>query len=124
MSKERVRGIRGATTVAENIEENIIDATKELLLAMVETNDIQIYDIASAIFTVTQDLDAAFPAAAARELGWKYVPLMCSTEIPVKESLPMCIRVLLHVNTYKEQHEIEHIYLNKAAKLRPDLIEQ
>jgi chorismate mutase len=117
----KVRGIRGATTVSKNEEKAILEVTRELLVTMVEANNVSVDDIASAIFTVTQDLDATFPAAAARELGWKYVPLMCSTEIPVKESLPMCIRVLLHVNTSRSQEDIKHIYLNEAFKLRPDL---
>lgn len=123
MGEVRVRGIRGATTVKMNTEEAITSATKELLITMVKTNGIELDDIASAVFTVTADLDAAFPASAARELGWKYVPLLCATEIPVKGSLPMCIRVLLHVNTCKRQDEIEHIYLNEAARLRPDLVD-
>lgn len=117
----KVRGIRGATTVSKNEEKAILEVTRELLVTMVEANNVSVDDIASAIFTVTQDLNAMFPAAAARELGWKYVPLMCSTEIPVKESLPMCIRVLLHVNTSRSQEDIKHIYLNEAFKLRPDL---
>ncbi len=117
----KVRGIRGATTVSKNEEKAILEVTRELLVTMVEANNVSVDDIASAIFTVTQDLDATFPAAAARELGWKYVPLMCSTEIPIKESLPMCIRVLLHVNTSRSQEDIKHIYLNEAFKLRPDL---
>src|SRR5215469_9676403 len=93
------RGIRGATTVERNASEEILAATKELLQLMVERNNLLVEDIASAIFTVTEDLDAAFPAAAARAMGWTEVPLLDAREIPVPNSLSKCIRVMLHVNT-------------------------
>ena len=117
-----VRGIRGATVAAENTPEAILSATRELLTAIVAANPgLAPEDIASAIFTVTPDLDAAFPAQAARQLGWKHVPLMCAREIPVPGSLPRCIRVLLHWNTDRPQAAIRPVYLRAAASLRPDL---
>ncbi|MCS7296584.1 MAG: chorismate mutase [Chloroflexota bacterium] len=116
-----VRGIRGATTVPQNTREAIIEATRELLQLMVEANGIAPEDIASAWFTTTPDLNAEFPAVAARQLGWTFVPLMCSHEIDVPGSLRMCLRILLHVNTEKSPHEIRHVYLRGARVLRPDL---
>ena len=117
-----VRGIRGATTVERNDREEILEATFELLKIIVQENDIISEDIASIIFTVTNDLDAAFPAEAARELlGWKYVPLLCMNEMDTPGKLGMCIRVLLHVNTERPQQEIQHVYLRKSSQLRPDL---
>lgn len=115
------RGIRGATTVEANTAEAILAATGELLAAMVEANGLAAEDIASAVFTVTADLDAAFPAQAARQLGWHQVPLLDALEIPVPGSLPRCVRVLLHWNTGRGQAEIRHVYLRGAAGLRPDL---
>lgn len=115
------RGIRGATTVEANTAEAILAATGELLAAMVEANGLAAEDIASAVFTVTADLDAAFPAQAARQLGWHQVPLLDAIEIPVPGSLPRCVRVLLHWNTGRGQAEIRHVYLRGAAGLRPDL---
>lgn len=115
------RGIRGATTVEANTAKAILDATGELLAAMVEANGLAAEDIASAVFTVTADLDAAFPAQAARQLGWHQVPLLDALEIPVPGSLPRCVRVLLHWNTSRGQAEIRHVYLRGAAGLRPDL---
>jgi chorismate mutase len=88
---------------------------------MIRRNGIDSTDIASAIFTVTRDLDAEFPALAARQFGWLEVPLLCGYEIHVPGSLPMCVRVLLHWNTTKTQHEIQHVYIHDAVRLRPDL---
>ena len=88
---------------------------------MVRWNDLRVEDIASALFTVTGDLDAEFPAAAARQLGWDEVALMCMREIPVPDSLGKCIRVLLHVNTTRSASEIQHVYMREAVKLRPGL---
>jgi len=117
-----VRGIRGATTVERNAREEILQATFELLKMIVRENNLISEDIASIIFTVTNDLDAAFPAEAARDLlGWKYIPLLCMNEMNVPGKLDMCIRVLLHVNTELPQQEIRHVYLRKASQLRPDL---
>lgn len=114
------RGVRGATTVMRNEREEILKATRELLALMIHLNDIQPEDVASAIFTTTPDLNAAFPATAARQLGWLDVPLMCSHEIDVPKSLGMCIRVLIHWNTSKLQRDIQHVYLKEAQSLRPD----
>lgn len=117
-----VRGIRGATTVKRNDEAEILEATAELLHQMIQANQLRPESIASVFITMTTDLDAAFPARAVRQLaGWEYVPLMCSTEIPVKGSLPRCIRLMIQVNTDKAQHEMVHVYLNEAKSLRPDL---
>ncbi len=115
------RGVRGATTVDRNEREAILEATRELLGAMAEANGLQPGELASAIFTLTPDLDAAFPAAAARELGWGEVPLLDVLEIDVPGSLPRCIRALLHWNTGKAASEIVHIYLRGARALRPDI---
>jgi len=102
--------------------EEILAATRELLLAILEANPaLQADEIASAFFTVTEDLCSAFPAEAARQLGWRAVPMLCSQEIPVPGSLGRCIRVLLHWNTEIPPSEIRHVYLGKAARLRPDL---
>jgi chorismate mutase (EC 5.4.99.5) len=119
-----VRGIRGATTVEENSAELIKTATKELLQVIVKENSLSLEDIVSALFTVSSDLNADFPASSAREIGWEKVPLLCATEIPVPGALGLCIRVLLHVNTTLSQSEIKHIYLNKAVALRKDLAAQ
>jgi chorismate mutase len=116
-----LRGIRGATTVDADSSEAILEATEELLLEIVEHNAIDLANVASILFTVTPDLSAQFPAAAARRLGWLTVPLLNFTEIGVRGGLPRCVRVLLHVNTELAQHEIVHIYLREAKALRPDL---
>lgn len=115
------RGVRGATTVESDSVVSIMAATRELLASMVEVNRIDAQDIVSALFTVTPDLTAAFPAQAARDIGWWRVPLLDAQEIPVPGSLPRCVRVLIHWNTVKTQDEIHHIYLRGAAMLRPDL---
>lgn len=113
-----IRGIRGATTVSHNKKEEIIAATKALLSEIAGSNQLKVEEIASIIFSVTRELDAEFPAVAARELGWEETPLLCSKEIDVPGSLPKCIRVLLHVNTQKQQSEMKHVYLKDAVKLR------
>jgi len=115
------RGVRGATTVEHNEREEILSATRQLLALLIRSNDIEAADIASAIFTTTPDIDAEFPALAARQLGWLEVPLICSHEMTVPGSLPLCIRVLIHWNTAKTQAEIEHVYVREAKRLRPDL---
>ncbi len=112
------RGIRGAITVEHNDREEILAATTELLQLIMRQNDLHVEDIASAIFTVTDDLDAEFPALAARQLGWNEVALMCAREIPVPDSLGKCIRVLLHVNTTRSASEIQHVYIRGAVNLR------
>src|SRR3982750_2417127 len=101
-----VRGIRGATTVGKNVKEEILEATRELLATMLDENAIVTDDIASAWITTTPDVFAEFPAVAARMMGWTAVPLMQSHEMSVPGMLPMCIRVLLHVNTEKGPHDI------------------
>jgi chorismate mutase len=117
-----IRGIRGATTVSTDDPNLILQATCELLETILEVNDgIRPEDIASAMFTVTEDIASTYPALAARQMGWDQVPMMCAREIPVPGSLPMCIRVLIHWNTDKEQREIHHVYLRDAVQLRPDL---
>lgn len=124
MKRYYVRGIRGAITVGKNDAEEIIAATRELLEAIIKENELDPEDIASAFFTVTKDLNAEFPASAAREMGWKYVPLLCATEIDVPGRLGKCIRVMVHVNTEKSQRELKHVYLKEATQLRVDLLPQ
>ncbi len=114
------RGIRGATTVEENTAEAILAATRELLELIVEANDLKTGDVTSAIFTTTPDLTTAFPARAAREMGWQDVALLDVQEILVPGSLERCIRVLIHWNTDKRQDEVVHIYIKGAKALRPD----
>ena len=117
-----VRGIRGATTVTADEPELILNATQELLMSIQEANPgIKPEDIASALFTVTNDLASVFPAQAARTLGWVQVPMICANEIPVKGSLPLCIRVLIHWNTETPSKDINPVYLHDAVTLRPDL---
>jgi len=114
------RGIRGATTVDHNDREEILAATTELLRLMVLENNLLVEDIASASFTVTDDLNAVFPAQAARQIGWKEVALICMREIPVPNSLGKCIRVLLLVNTTRGASEMQHVYIRGAVSLRPE----
>jgi len=117
-----IRGIRGATTVGSDDPDLVLQATFELLETILYENDsIQLEDIASVFFTTTEDIASAYPALAARQMGWDQVPMMCAREIPVPGSLPLCIRVLIHWNTDKGQNEIQHVYLRDAVKLRPDL---
>ncbi len=116
-----VRGIRGAITVEENSEEAILRATRELLEQMAKANNVEPYEIAALLFTCTPDLNAAFPAEAARQLRWAAVPLMSATEIDVPGALPMCIRVLMLWNASRSQDQITHVYLGRAESLRPDL---
>jgi len=115
----RTRGVRGATTATANTREAICSATQELLRRLIEANEIPIEEIGSAFFTVTDDLDAEYPALAAREMGWIYVPLLCAREISVPGGLARCIRVLLHVNTERTPEQIRHVYLREAVELRP-----
>jgi chorismate mutase len=115
------RGVRGATTIERNEREEILTATRQLLGLMVRINGIEPRDVASALFTTTPDINAEFPALAARQLGWLDVPLLCTHEMAIPGSLPRCIRVLLHWNTDKRQQDIEHVYVREAKRLRPDL---
>ena len=115
------RGVRGATTVEANSREEILKATRQLLALMIRLNGIDPADVASAIFTVTADLNAEFPALAARQLRWLDVPLLCTYEISVPNALPRCIRILINWNTTKSQTQIQHVYIKEAKRLRPDL---
>ena len=118
-----IRGIRGATTVTADEPDLILQATRELLEEILEENPgMKLEDIGSAWFSVTEDLVSTFPAQGARQMGWGLVPMLCAREIPVPNSLPRVIRVLVHWNTETPQSEITHVYLREAVKLRPDLV--
>jgi chorismate mutase len=117
----RLRGIRGATTVESNTKDAILDATHELLSAIIEANDLRQDDVASVFFSTTPDVNAEFPAVAARRMGWSHVALMCAHEMSVPGSLPMCLRILMHANTSKAQSDMQFVYLRGARVLRPDL---
>jgi chorismate mutase len=116
------RGIRGAITADGDDTASIARATKRLLTEIVRRNEIQLDDIASVLFTLTPDLRACFPALAAREMGWVQVPMLHALEVDVPGSLGRCIRVLMHVNTTRSAAEIDHVYLDGATSLRPDLL--
>ena len=117
-----VRGLRGATVAEADQPEMILAATRELLEEIMKSNpSLRQEDIASAIFSVSDDLRSAYPAQAARQMGWRLVPMMCAQEIPVPGSLARCVRVLIHWNTDMSQEEIRHVYLHEAVSLRPDL---
>ena len=115
------RGVRGATTADGNSRDEILTATRQLLALMIRINGIEPEQVASAIFSLTRDLDAEFPALAARQLGWLEVPLLCTYEVDVPGSLRKCVRVLIHWNTDKPQDQIRHIYVKDAERLRPDI---
>ena len=116
-----VRGVRGATTVENNTRDEILTATRQLFALMIRLNSIEPEMAASAMFSVTTDLNAEFPALAARQLGWLEVPLLCTYEIDVPGSLKKCIRILVNWNTDKPQRDIKHVYIKDAVRLRPDL---
>lgn len=116
----RCRGVRGATTCEANTREAILAATRELLELLIERNGIHVDDVASAIFTTTPDLNAEFPAVAARAIGWTDTALLCGHEMDVPGSLRSCIRVLIHWNTERRPDEIVHVYIKGAQNLRPD----
>lgn len=116
-----LRGVRGATTADFNERDHILERTAELVEAIVKENAIDSQDIGAIIFSSTPDLDAAFPAAAARALGWAEVPLFGTQEIDNPGGLVRCLRVLFLWNTGKEQQAIKHVYLHGAAALRPDI---
>ncbi len=118
------RGIRGATSVEANDSRAIIAATRELLEQMVAANNLAIEDVASVIFTTTNDLDADYPARAAREMGWGNIPLLCLQEMAVANSVPRCIRILILWNTDRTLDQIKHVYLRRASSLRPDLAKE
>ena len=116
-----LRGIRGAITVEHDTAQAIAEATRELLTELLARNEVALGDIAAATFSLTTDLRAAFPASTARALGWGLVPMLCHPEVPVPDSLPRCIRVLVLWNTDRSQADIQHVYLRDAKQLRPDL---
>ncbi len=115
------RGVRGAITVRTNTAQAILAASQKLLERIIAANGIQPFEICSVIFTVTPDLDRAYPAQAARHMGWTHVPLLCAQEMEVPDGLPRCVRVLLLWNTDRSPERIRHIYLEGARALRPDL---
>ena len=115
------RGIRGATTADSNTREDVLKATGELLLEMIKANGVDPGDISCAMFTTTPDLNAEFPAVAVRQLGWTDVPLLCSREVDVPDSLQSCIRILILHNTEKSSDEIVHIYTRGATELKSNL---
>ncbi|MEM1061316.1 MAG: chorismate mutase [Planctomycetota bacterium] len=118
----RVRGVRGAITVERDDPGEILDATRELLEAVLERNGIDDFEtVVSAVFTTTPDLTSVFPAEAARKIGMSQVPLLCAAEIAVPGAMPRCVRVLLHIETDRPRSEIVHVYLRDATKLRPDV---
>lgn len=117
-----VRGLRGATTVVRDEEQAVLGATEGLVREMARENEVAPEDIISVLISTTKDLQSAFPAKAVRTIdGWKYVPVMCTHEMDVPGSMPLCIRVLMHVNSTTSQKDVVHIYQNEAVKLRPDL---
>ena len=118
------RGIRGAISVEANTPQAIASATRELLERIVAANPLRMEEIASVIFTATPDLNAAYPACAAREMGWVNIPLLCMQEMTVPGSLSRCIRVLVHWNTDLPASQIQHVYLGAAQTLRPDLMKE
>ena len=119
-----LRGVRGATVVRENTKEAILEATREMLQKLIEANGMAAEDICSAFFSTTSDLNAEFPAVAARGLGWTDCALMCFHDMTVPGALARCVRVMVHWNTAKAAKDIKHVYMNGAEKLRPDLIKQ
>jgi chorismate mutase len=120
-----IRGVRGAITVENNIEAEILSATERLFKEMINANNIKACDVASVFLSVTDDINAAFPAKIIRmHEDWTYVPVMCMKEIAVPHSLEKCIRIMMHWNTELPQEEIQHTYLEKAIQLRPDLTKQ
>ena len=117
-----IRGMRGAITIEKDEPQLIWDETVKLVQAIVAANNVEPEHIASIIISTTPDITAAFPARSVRMMdGWEYVPVMCTHEMNVEGALPLCIRVMLHVETPIAQRDIQHIYLNDAVKLRPDL---
>ena len=118
-----IRGVRGATTIQSDTAQLVWDETASLVVEMVKANGIVPEDIASITISTTPDIQSAFPAKSVRMMeGWQYVPIMCMHEMDVPGALPLCIRVLMHVNTDVAQKDIQHVYLNEAVKLRPDLV--
>lgn len=119
-----MRGVRGAITIETNNAEAILSATTELLATLIKANNIQEEDVASILFTTTPDITACYPAKAARDMGWHSVALMGFQEMAVPNGLPMCIRLLIHWNTDKPMHAIQHAFMRGAVVLRPDIAKQ
>ncbi|PKH10169.1 chorismate mutase [Planomicrobium sp. MB-3u-38] len=118
-----MRGIRGAITVSADNPEEILSETRKLVLEMAEQNQIDPELVASVVISTTTDISSAFPAKAVRTIeNWTFVPVMCTHEMDVPGSMPLCIRVMMHVNTPVTQKDIHHVYMNDAVKLRPDLL--
>ena len=118
-----IRGVRGAITIEQDEAQQVWDSTAELVVEMAKANDIAPEDIASITISTTPDIHSAFPAKSVRTMdGWQYVPIMCMHEMDVPGALPLCIRVLMHVNTTVAQQDVNHVYLKEAIKLRPDLV--
>lgn len=115
-----VLALRGATTVTADDPALLADATQELLRTLLDRNALQTSQVISAVFTATTDLVSAYPAQAARDMGWTHVPMLCAAELPVRDALPRCVRVLLHVNA-PDHHAARHAYLRDAVSLRGDL---
>ncbi len=117
-----VRGLRGATTVENDEEQSVLEATQALVEEMAKENRILPVDIISVLISTTTDIKSTFPAKAVRSIdGWMYVPVMCTHEMDVPGAMPLCIRALMHVNTDIPQRYVKHIYQNNAVNLRPDL---
>jgi chorismate mutase len=123
MRSAQLRGLRGATTCASDTPEEIETATQELLRGMMDRNDLSHDDVVSVIFTTTTDLTSAFPATGARGVGFGDIPLLCASEINVPGSMPLCVRILMHVYTTRSRTELRHVYLRNAQGLRDDLPE-
>lgn len=123
MGRQRLRALRGAITAAANDPDSIVEATARLLATMLERNGVGHDDLVSMIFTVTGDLDAEFPAAAARRIGISDIPLLCAREIDVPGAVPRCIRVLMHLYSERDHSALRHVYLGEARQLRTDLLE-
>ncbi|MFW5998343.1 MAG: chorismate mutase [Bacillota bacterium] len=117
-----MRGIRGAITVSNNSKNEIITATSNLINKIIEENQVKTEEIVSMIFTATRDLDKIYPAVAARQCGYENIPLMCYQELNIQDSLDKCIRIMVYINRDCSLSNINHIYLNKAKTLRPDLV--
>ncbi|MDP6793055.1 MAG: chorismate mutase [Anaerolineales bacterium] len=118
------RGVRGAVPVRANTPDEILRAADRLLRLLIEKNGIHPDDVTSAIFTTTKDVNAEYPAIAARKLGWRNVAMLCSHEMEVPRGLQACLRILIHWNTDKSQQDIVHVYLEEARSLRPDMFDQ
>jgi chorismate mutase len=123
MRSAQLQGLRGATTCASDTPEEIEGATQELLRGMMDRNDLSHDDVVSVIFTTTTDLTSAFPATGARGVGFGDIPLLCASEINVPGSMPLCVRILMHVYTTRSRTELRHVYLRNAQGLRDDLPE-